>query len=210
MKYLFFDVLPCLLRPEVCCGRWKVRSTVINTVDHNSNSDSNLLLTTDLEDCNVIKGWRRNKEWHRVSEKDQGARLMLTNQRTCWRRQIDKNRTWQLCQLDKRQHLVIFWLVQDNNRTSPINRTCNVPTIIHNVTGKSKRSSKKFYNRLRQNSRHNWWFIFKDQLQLEYVTFEVAHKACEHYIRKNLTSRFCIIWADFALLGLNFCLSQIL
>ena len=29
-------------------------------------------------------------------------------------------------------------------------------------------------------------------------------------IRKNLTSKFCIIWANFALLGLNFHLSQIL
>ena len=121
----FFDVLPRSLRPEVCCGRWKARSTMINTVDHDSNSNSNPLLTTDLEDCDVIKGRRRDKEWHRVSEKDWGARLMLSNWRTCLRRQIDKNRTWQLCRLNKHQHLAIFWLVQDNNRTSPINRTRN-------------------------------------------------------------------------------------
>ena len=56
---------------------------MINTVDHDSNSDSNSPLTTDLEDCDVIKGRRRDKEWHRVSEKDRGARLMLTNRRTC-------------------------------------------------------------------------------------------------------------------------------
>ena len=53
-----------------------------STVDQDSNSDSNLPLTTDLEDCNVIKKdkvTRRDKGRHRVSEKDQGARLMLTN-----------------------------------------------------------------------------------------------------------------------------------
>ena len=62
---------------------WGVKSK-INTVDQYSNSDSNLPLTTDLEDCDMIKkdkATRRDKGWHRVSEKDQGARLMLTNQR---------------------------------------------------------------------------------------------------------------------------------
>ena len=52
------------------------------TVDQDSNSDSNPPLTTDLEDCNMIKkdkATRRDKGWHRVSEKDRGARLMLTN-----------------------------------------------------------------------------------------------------------------------------------
>ena len=43
-----------------------LRSTVINCVDHDSNSDSNPPLTTDLEDCDVIKGRRRDKERHRV------------------------------------------------------------------------------------------------------------------------------------------------
>jgi hypothetical protein len=60
---------------------------VINTVDHDSNSDSNPLLT-DLEDCDVIKkdeATRRDKGRHRVSEKDGGARLM-THRRTCRRR----------------------------------------------------------------------------------------------------------------------------
>ena len=37
-----------------------------------------------------------------------------------------------------------------------------------------------------------------------------CHSFCTSYIRKNLTWKFCIIWADFALLGLKFRLSRIL
>ena len=75
---------------------------MINTVDHDSNSDSNPPLTTDLEDCDVIKkdeATRRDKGWHRVSEKDRGARLMLTNRRTCRRIKIECGT---LCRLNKR------------------------------------------------------------------------------------------------------------
>ena len=78
---------------------------MINTVDHDSNSDSNSLLTTDLEDCNVIRKdevTKRDKGQHRVSEKDQEAWLVLTILGE-WIK-IEHS----ICQLDKCQHLGNF------------------------------------------------------------------------------------------------------